>query len=940
MAITTFSSLENGSTLSFDPINDVLNFDDTDISAASLTLGYTSSFNKISFSIAGKTVYLPAKNKLMELSSGNITFADGSLLIIGDNLATTANDGAANTLTGGSGNDFLLGLGGNDALLGGDGDDILDGGKGADTMTGGSGSDTYIVDNVHDVVVEQATIQLVSTNGAGVPSDGESQNAHFSADGRYVVFDSSASNLATNFNPNSYGSIYTKDLQTGAVKLVSADPVGVSANLTSFEANFSSDGRYVVFTSMANNLVDGDNNDASDIFIKDLLTDGIELVSCTSSDTQSNNDSQAAEFSADGRYVVFESTASNLVDGDTNATRDIFVKDLQTGDILRISTGSTGTESNGDSSRAHFSADGRYVLFQSTASNLVAGDTNNAYDVFVKDLQTGEIKLVSSAADGTVGNDDSGFATYKDLSPAPSRLIVFGQDNYFSSDGRYVVFSSAATNLIDGDAILTYDIFIKDLHTGAIQGVSIGNEDNGGGGAEFSADGRYLLFLTSGSVGSSNPIEVFVKDLQTGAIKLVSANTTGTPGNHFSERAHFSADGQYIVFESLASNLVANDTGNGDIFRVANPFSDGSIDTIQSSVSYTLPDGVENIILTGTANINATGNELDNQLTGNKGKNILDGGLGADTLIGGLGNDTYLVDNAGDVVSEDSNAGTDLVKVNSTEVGGSYTLTANVENAQLINSVAFNLTGNSLANTLKGNAAANVLDGGAGMDTLIGGAGDDSYYVDLKISGLPQDTIIDTAGNDSLILRGTSNNTINVTWTLSTAENIDASATGNSKLYFSGNAANNIMIGNGARNLIQGFAGNDTLSGDGGDDVLAGGSGNDNLTGGDGNDEFVFVAPLSSSNIDTITDFDTASEYIYLAKSIFSKFKHTGKPTANNVVSGDHVQAYDADDYLLFDMSTGALYYDPDGNGTKAAIQFATLVGVESPLSPTNFFII
>lgn len=924
MATLNFSSLVNGSTLSFDPMNDNLNFDDTGISAASLTLSYAGNYGKISLSAAGKTVYLPAKIKLTDLTTANISFADGSQLIFGDN--------TVNTLNGGDGDDYLLGLAGNDALTGRTGDDVLDGGKGADTMTGGSGSDTYIVDNVHDVVVEQAEIQLISSNSDGVQGNAGSDGANFATDGSLIVFMSYASNLVSG-DTNGVMDIFVKNLKTSEIQRISTDNNGLQSNNESYVANISADGRYIVFTSYADNLVADDTNGVHDIFIKDLQTQAIQRVSTSSNGEQGDMGSWFAEFSADVRYVLFESSASNFIANPTGPSYgyDLYVKDLLTGAIQCVSSDVNGLSGNNMSGSGQFSPDNSLVAFNSSANNLVPLDTNNRLDIFIKNLQTGAIQLASSSANGEQGNGDSNILQ-------------------FSADGNFILFMSSASNLVADDTNNLADIFLKDLRTNSIQRLSTAangaqaNADCYGG--ELTADARYLLFYSLASnlvEGDTNPgYDVFVKDLRTGVTKLVSTNEARNPGNGNSTSAHFSADGHYIVFDSIASNLVSNDSNGStlDIFRVANPFSDGSTDTIQSSVSYTLPDGIENIVLTGSANINATGNELDNQLTGNKGKNILDGGLGADRMIGGLGNDTYIVDNACDLVSEDSNAGTDLVKVNSTEVGGSYTLTANVENAQLINNVAFNLTGNSLANTLKGNAAANVLDGGDGIDTLIGGAGDDTYVVDLKISGLPQDFILDTSGSDSLVLRGTSNNTINVTWTLSTAENIDASATGNSKLYFGGNAANNIMIGNNARNLMQGYAGDDTLSGGGGDDILAGGSGNDILTGGEGNDEFVFVAPLSATNIDTINDFDTVSEYIYLAKNIFSKFKHPGKPTAGNVVAGDQVQAQDADDYLLFDTATGALYYDPDGNGSKAAMQFATLVGVDSPLSATNFFII
>lgn len=831
-------------------------------------------------------------------------------------------------LTGGKGKDLLEGSAG---------DDILDGGKGADTMKGGLGSDTYIVDNVHDLVSEGTEISLISTNANGLQGFSWSEGAHvtvnaepsLSPDGRYVVFTST--NNLTAVNTAFSDPIFIKDLQTGSLKLVSANTTNRISLLSNHDPNFSTDGQYLIFSSSTNNLVPNDTNDAVDIFIKNLQTDSIQLISTDSSGTQANSDSQNAELSSDGRYAVFESTASNLVADDTNAKRDIFTKDLQTGSIKVISTDETGLHSNGDSSHAHFSADGRYVVFKSTASNLVDGDVDNTMDIFVKDLSNDSIQRISTATNGAeVFVDSTGDAT-------------------FSRDGRYIVFSGVYSTQVGSLTYYSNNILIKDLWNGTIECVSNAADNSEANGnsrnAEFSTDGRFLVFesdarnLVTGT--EYNMSRIYVKDLQTGAIKLVSTDVAGNDVNDGSTHARFSADGQYLVFESYASNLVTNDSNgnNSDIFRVANPFY--NVDTIQSSVSYTQPDGVENIILTGSANINATGNALDNVITGNKGKNVLDGGAGADTLIGGKGNDTYIIDTLGDHITEDLNAGTDLVKVNIADAGGSYTLAKNVENAQLINSVAFNLIGNDLANTLKGNDQANILDGGAGVDKLIGGAGDDTYIVDLTSAGMPQDIIIDSAGNDTLQLRGTSSNTNAVTWILTNAENLDASATGSSKLFLTGNAADNILTGNDARNLLKGYAGNDTLSGGDGSDVLAGGSGNDTLTGGNGDDQFVFETALNATtNVDSITDFQASTESIYLAKNIFNALKHSGELAATNFVAGNHVQAQDADDHILYDTVSGALSYDADGNGSKAAVQFATLVGVPTDVSAHDFFIV
>jgi len=267
--------------------------------------------------------------------------------------------------------------------------------------------------------------------------------------------------------------------------------------------------------------------------------------------------------------------------------------------------------------------------------------------------------------------------------------------------------------------------------------------------------------------------------------------------------------------------------------------------------SYTLADNVENAIVDSTAAINLTGNSQDNVLTGNAAANILDGGAGADTLIGGKGNDTYIVDNAGDVVIELANEGTDTVKASI-----DYTLGDNLENLVLLDG-ALKGTGNELKNTITGNSANNVLDGGKGVDTLIGGEGNDTYIVDLLVKGTGtkasvalEDTIVEKAnqGTDTLELRMDADAISSFTGSASITlganlENLDARQLGNLSINLTGNAADNEIWGSAGNNVLNGGAGNDILhAGDGGENVLIGGLGADTMYGGSGKDTFKFNA--------------------------------------------------------------------------------------------------
>ena len=231
----------------------------------------------------------------------------------------------------------------------------------------------------------------------------------------------------------------------GDTTRVSVASDGTQGNRQSIFSSISADGRYVAFKSFANNLVSGDMNGTWDIFVHDRQTGATTRVSVASDGTQGNNSSESASISGDGRYVAFESFASNLVSGDTNGTWDIFVHDMQTGATTRVSVASDGTQGNSSSEFASISSDGRYVAFESFANNLVSEDTNGpGWEIFVHDMQTGATILVSVASDGTQGND-------------------FSRSASISGDGRYVAFKSFANNLVSGDTNGTWDIFVHEI---------------------------------------------------------------------------------------------------------------------------------------------------------------------------------------------------------------------------------------------------------------------------------------------------------------------------------------------------------------------------------------------------------------------------------------------------------------------------------------------
>ncbi|MFG1211195.1 VCBS domain-containing protein [Xanthobacter flavus] len=394
-------------------------------------------------------------------------------------------------------------------------------------------------------------ITLLSVSTSGQQGYGSSFGPTVSADGREVAF-ASASTL-TGVGYSGQNQIFVKDLSTGAVTLVSANASGTAGNqdtpsiFSVADVAISPDGHKVAFVSSASNLIPGDTNGTDDVFVKDLVTGAITRVSTTSSGAEINAWSGRPVFSPDGTKVAFESGALDLT-GDTNGS-GLYVKDLITGTTTQVLTNAPDAYAHTSAFNPAFSSDGTKIAFAAFGNESGPNIVGGSMCVFVKDLTTGDVTYVSAAS-------------AHEIRPV------------FSPDGTKIAFISGDSSVFPGGETGGTHLYVKDLQTGEITRVSSpdGLPNNGTVGDQFafSADGNKIVFSSSESTmpgntnGASN---IFVADLETGAITKVAANTAG-----ISAGLAFTPDGAHVIFASDATNLVANDTNNAsDVFMASIP---------------------------------------------------------------------------------------------------------------------------------------------------------------------------------------------------------------------------------------------------------------------------------------------------------------------------------------------------------------------------------
>ncbi|WP_085741056.1 MULTISPECIES: matrixin family metalloprotease [unclassified Pseudomonas] len=784
-----------------------------------------------------------AQDNVVDLNLSNLQNVE-NILLLGSGMFTALGNGLNNTLTGngdanvlngGAGADIMIGGGGNDSyyvdnigdqvietgtstseidavnstidytlganveylnllgsanlngtgnaldnrITGNSGDNILDGGAGADYMAGGTGNDTYIVDNIGDVVVETSTLAS--------------------------EIDTVRSSVTFTLGANLENLILT-----GTANI---NGIGNAQNnvLTGNDGDNQLNGGAGLDT-----MIGGKGNDAY------AIDQSGELALVQENANEGN----------DTLYVVYNATAQDNV-------VDLNLSNLQNVEnVLLLGNGNFNAIGNSLNNTLTGNADAN-ILDGGAGADYMAGGTGN--DTYIVD-NIGDVVVETSTLASEIDTVRSS-VTYT-LGANLENLVLTGTANINA-------IGNAQNNVLtgnDGD---------NQLNGGAGLDTMIGGKGNDDYAVDQSGElalvqenaneGNDTLYVVYNATAQDNVVDLNLSNLQNVEnILLLGSGMFTALGNGLNNTLTGNADANVLNGGAGADIMIGG--GGNDSYYVDNigdqvietGTSTSEIDAVNSTIDYTLGANVEWLNLLGTANLNGTGNALDNRITGNSGDNILDGGAGADYMAGGTGNDTYIVDNIGDVVVETSTLASEIDTVRSSVT---YTLGANLENLVLTGTANINAIGNAQNNVLTGNDGDNQLNGGAGLDTMIGGKGNDDYAVDQSGElALVQENA--NEGNDTLyvVYNATAQDNV-VDLNLSNLQNVE----------------NVLLLGNGNFNAI-GNSLNNTLTGNASNNILNGGAGADTLIGGGGADTFVFGAVNEmglGNNRDVITDFSS-----------------------------------------------------------------------------------
>jgi Ca2+-binding RTX toxin-like protein len=729
-------------------------------------------------------------------------------------------------LDGRAGNDALDGGAGNDLLTGGTGNDLLDGGLGADSMTGGAGDDVYTVDDAGDVVTELA--------GEGTDEVRASVTLATPAHIERVRLTGTA-------NINVYGTSGGDDLAGNAgrnllVGYGGADRLAGGAGDDTYSVSDNGD----TIVELANEGVD--TLQATFTTTLAANVENLQFLTSAAADGTGNTLDNAMTGGA-GVNVLTGLAGNDTLDGGAGADRlvggagnDTYVID-QAGDVL-VELAGGGLDTVRASLSFVLPADLENLVLLGTSAlsatgNAAANQLTGNTGANVLDGKAGADAMAGGKGNDTYVVDSTG-DTATELTSEGTDLVQSSVSFVLGANVENLTLTGAAAVNATGNMLAN-----------VLTGNAAANTLDGGAGSDTLkggiGDDTYVVYATGDAItenaseGSDTVRASISWTLGSNLERLTLSGTSAINGTGNTLANVLAGNAANNVLDGKAgADAMAGGKGN-DTYVVdstgdtATELASEGTDLVKSSVSFVLGANVENLTLTGTAAINATGNTLANALTGNTAANLLNGGSGTDTMRGGAGNDTYVVDVATDVVGENAGEGTDLVQSSVT-----WTLGSNLETLTLTGVTAINATGNTLANVLTGNAAANVLNGGTGSDTMRGGAGNDTYVVDASA-----DVVTENAGEGTDLVQSA------VTWTLG-ANVEDLALTGSSSINGTGNLLSNSLVGNAAANVLTGADGNDLAWGAVGNDTLAGGNGNDVLQGGDGNDT---VSDTSGNNV-------------------------------------------------------------------------------------------
>jgi len=957
------------------------------------------------------------------------------------------------TLTGGA---DLYGIGNtlNNAITGNGGNNILNGGVGADTMIGGLGDDNYVVDNAGDVVTENAAegtdlvrsfisyslgdnlenLTLLGTanlNAAGNALDnvitGNGGNNVINAGAGADTMAGGAGN--DNYVVDDVGDTVTEAASAGTDIVRAAISYTLGANLENLTllgtGNIDATGNGLnnaLTGNSGNNVIDGGaGTDAmagglgNDTYVVDNSGDTVTEGAAAGTDTVQSSVTYALGNNLENLTL----TGAAHINGIGNALDNVITGNagnnvINAGAGADTMAGGAGNDNyvvdNAGDVVTENAGEGTDIVRAAISYTL----TDNVENLTL--LGTGNLNAtgngLNNAITGTSGNNviDGGAG-------ADAMAGGLGDDSYVVDNAGDVVTEAASAGIDAVQASVSHILGanIENLTlTGAANIYGLGNSLNNtitGNAGDNILNGGVGADTMIGGLGDDNYVvddagDTIVENLGEGTdlvrsfvscslganvenLTLLGTDNINAAGNAL-DNVITGNGGNNVINAGAGADTMAGGAGNDNYVvddagdTVTENAGEGT-DIVRAAISYTLTDNVENLTLLGTGNINATGNGLNNAITGTSGNNVIDGGAGADAMAGGLGDDSYVVDNAGDVVTEAASAGIDAV-----QASVSHILGANIENLTLTGAANIYGLGNSLNNTITGNAGDNILNGGVGADTMIGGLGDDNYVVDDA-----GDTIVENLGEGTDLVRSFVSCSLGAN-----VENLTLLGTDN--INAAGNALDNVITGNGGNNVINAGAGADTMAGGAGNDnyvvdnagdvvtenadegidivraaisytltdnvenltllgtgnlnatgnglnnvltgnagnnTIDGGLGSDVLTGGSGADIFQFSSALDSlTNVDSVLDFSLTEDVLQLSQSIFTVLG-AGALNASELCSGAGVTAGQGTSHLAFDTTTGNLYYDADASGAGDSVLFAQLTAGLG-LSDSDFFVV